>query len=262
MNSQNYTNHIGSYRIQQILKIVQSVLAIAFIVCLFFIPFFNYTTTIDGNTFNLKFSVFDELKLIFNQLKANNFVVVEIQTTISLLILISALIVLASTLVSLIVTIVNSIIHISTIDNSTLLAYDDIIMCKGKHLSNRNDFRKLFVAMIYLVAYYLIQHKVQLPPLSELLGGAAGNGGAQAAASAGIIAGVALNNAATSTTLVLSHLSTLTGVNALVAVVGGLLVLYLGVSLAIAIINRKIKLAVLREKYEESQMKKDSYPMD
>ena len=237
MINQAYRNHMGMFRLHQILKVVQNILAIAFIVCLLFIPFLSYSTVVDEKTYNLKFSVFDELKITFNHLRDNNFVFVDLKSAISLIVLVLGLLVLAYTLIMLIVKTVKSIINIISIDNSTLLAYHDVVMAKGKIVSCKNDLLNLFIAMLLLVSYYFIQFKVQAFSLSDLIN-----------------AGLNTEGISIATTC----LTTLTNINPLIVVLGGILLVYIITIFVIAFFSNKMKLNILKEKCEENYLAGES----
>lgn len=221
-----YLNHIRTYRVQQIFKLIQSILAITFIVCLFFLPIFTYSLSADADSLTFNFSIFDEVKLIFEQLKFYNFILTDVKLCIALIFLISSSVILITKVVSHIVTIVNTIKNISTIDNSTFLLFEDVVMYNGKHLSNKTDLKQYIVAIAYFVGYYFVLAKLQISLIPQ--------------------------STATSYTF------NITNVTPLIYVVASLLALYLIISIIVAIFNRKLKVRILRDKNEEKELNRTS----
>lgn len=237
MENEKYKEYLPLYRFQKIFLLVQNVFAIIFIFCLIFVPFFNYGIIVKELDIKevKKFSIFNELQLIFKYYKALDWNIKVNMDLIMIVIGLIGMLFLVIAIIKNIISLIKCIVFLSSQDGSTLMLYDEI---RNKNVrairSGSNSMNSFIQATIFFVLYYLFRYKLKFNFKSNKTSSTEDS---------------ILENFM-GEILKMDYFSYLLGVNGLIAIVIAAFVIYIGMMITVAIFTRKIKVKLLRERYE------------
>lgn len=156
MENEQITKYTKQFKIDCILKVVSSGLALMAIVFLLFLPIFSIVDPIFGITL-YSFSLFDETKNAFSLLSGGFSSPMAVMNIYQMFVLIF----MALGLVMCVVTLIKNVICLTDMDKYVLEQYNNIKVGAGKKsFYNRFSATNCFISAIILEVFYIIFSKV------------------------------------------------------------------------------------------------------